>query len=73
MGMRMDRTLTKASEVAWTAGAMVVSLVRDVLAAAPDNNNNERQLQDTDVIGEYNYRTGRLDAGNDPYGWYEED
>ena len=34
---------------------------------------DERQLHDTDLIGEYNHRTGRLDAGNDPYGWYDED
>ncbi len=69
----MGRTLKKAGGVAWAAGAVILNLVRDVLAAAPDNDHNKRQLQDTDVIGEYNYRTGRLDAGNDPYGWYDED
>ena len=69
----MGRMVNKTGGVAWAAGAVIMSLVRDVLAAAPDNNNNQRQLQDTDVIGEYNYRTGRLDAGNDPYGWYDED
>ena len=34
---------------------------------------DDRQLHDSDLIGEYNHRTGRLDAGNDPYGWYDED
>lgn len=34
---------------------------------------DERPLQDSGLSGEYNHRTGRLDAGTDPYGWYEED
>ncbi|MCP5417443.1 MAG: hypothetical protein H6965_10150 [Chromatiaceae bacterium] len=42
-------------------------------ALAVETRNDERQLYDTDLIGEYNHRTGRLDAGNDPYGWYDED
>jgi hypothetical protein len=53
-------------------------LVRSVLALfsttlAAETRDDERQLHDTDLVGEYNHRTGRLDAGNDPYGWYEED
>ena len=42
-------------------------------AAAAAGRDDDRQLHDSDLIGEYNYRTGRLDAGNDPYGWYDED
>ena len=30
-------------------------------------------IQDVGLIGEYNFRTHRLDAGTDPNGWYEED
>jgi hypothetical protein len=53
-------------------------LVRSVLALfsttlAAETRDDERQLHDTDLVGEYNHRTGRLDAGNDPYGWYDED
>ncbi|MCP5322084.1 MAG: hypothetical protein H7A12_14895 [Pseudomonadales bacterium] len=60
----------------------VTTLVRDLArgllsvfsaALAGDPRDDDRQLHDTDVIGEYNHRTGRLDAGNDPYGWYDED
>lgn len=44
------------------------------MAAAPDSSDaDDRQLHDTNLIGEYNHRTGRLDAGNDPYGWYDDD
>lgn len=42
-------------------------------AAATVRRDDDRQLHDSDLIGEYNHRTGRLDAGNDPYGWYDED
>lgn len=42
-------------------------------AIAIDRRDGDRQLHDSDLIGEYNHRTGRLDAGNDPYGWYNED
>jgi hypothetical protein len=44
----------------------------DVVASAelPDD---ERQLCDSDLIGEFNHRSGRLDAGNDPFGWYDQD
>jgi hypothetical protein len=38
-----------------------------------DRRDDDRKLHDSDLIGEYNHRTGRLDAGNDPYGWYDED
>ena len=73
MGTRMHRTLVMAGHTAGVAVTMILNLLRDVSAALADNDHDERQLQDTDVIGEYNYRTGRLDAGNDPYGWYDED
>lgn len=33
----------------------------------------EPPLHDSDFHGVYNYRTGRLDAGTDPFGWYERD
>jgi len=42
-------------------------------ALATKRHDHDRQLHDSDLIGEYNHRTGRLDAGNDPYGWYDED
>ena len=47
-----------------------LALVRTASATTAQNDN--RQLHDTDFIGEYNHRTERLDAGNDPYAWYNE-
>ena len=55
-------------------GAVLAGLVRDLFAYPRDAGEpNSRQLHDADLVGEYNHRTGRLDAGNDPYGWYDED
>jgi len=43
------------------------------LAASAQLQPDKRNLFDSDLIGELNHRTGRLDAGHDPYGWYDED
>ena len=67
----MRNELTRLIDGAsWVARAFL-SLVR--VALAPVVHEEDRPLYDADLIGEYNHRTGRLDAGNDPYGWYEED
>ena len=40
----------------------------------PDSSHGDRpQLDGSDLMGDYNFRTGRMDCGVDPYGWYEED
>ena len=70
----MNEALTKIGRIAVAAGAVVLSFVQDMLASSQDEgDSNGRQLHDADLVGEYNHRTGRLDAGNDPYGWYDED
>tara|TARA_R110002072_G_scaffold302743_1_gene488316 strand:+ start:2104 stop:2301 length:198 start_codon:yes stop_codon:yes gene_type:complete len=43
------------------------------VAASAELQPDERDLCDSDLIGEYNHRTGRFDAGNDPCGWYDQD
>jgi hypothetical protein len=67
MGLRIETlagaTFLLIQKVVAIAGAAVAATTRD----------DDRQLHDSDLIGEYNYRTERLDAGNDPYGWYDED
>jgi len=43
------------------------------LFVSPDvQHDDERRLHDSDLSGELNHRTGRLDAGTDPYGWYDD-
>ncbi len=76
--MNGHRTLG-IGQLALKVGGLALGLVfallatfRDMFVAVEVKENNDRQLHDTDLIGEYNHRTGRLDAGNDPYGWYDE-
>ena len=59
-------------------GALAVGLValfgvlRELLVSPEIRHDEERRLHDSDLSGELNHRTGRLDAGTDPYGWYDD-
>ena len=60
-------------------GALVVGLVvalfgvlYELLVSPEIRHDEERRLHDSDLSGEWNHRTGRLDAGTDPYGWYDD-
>lgn len=45
-----------------------------LLFANAEEKTEERPLSEgSELFGEYNFRTEKLDAGTDPYGWYEED
>lgn len=49
--------------------AMVVGFLFDT-----DDEIENRPLENgSDFFGEHNFRTGRMDSGTDPDGWYEED
>lgn len=67
----MNRSVTKLPKSAnWIARS---TLALFTAALVIDRRDDDRKLHDSDLIGEYNHRTGRLDAGNDPYGWYDEE
>jgi|TARA_R110002072_G_scaffold35257_3_gene104569 hypothetical protein len=60
-------------------GALAVGLVvalfgvlRELLVSPEIRHDEERRLHDSDLSGELNHRTGRFDAGTDPYGWYDD-
>ncbi|MCP4041554.1 MAG: hypothetical protein GY731_06295 [Gammaproteobacteria bacterium] len=55
-----------------TLGAFVASLVA-LLAASADTSEEEESDISAGTFrgGTLNYRTGKLDDGTDPYGWYE--
>ena len=45
-----------------------------ILFSADDDESEDRPLGDgSDRFGEHNFRTGSMDSGADPDGWYEED
>ena len=47
-------------------------LVADSVDSDPSQDDRP-QLDGSDLMGDYNFRTGRMDCGVDPYGWYEDD
>ena len=45
-----------------------------ILFSTDHDDDDERALSEgSDLFGEQNFRTGRLDSGSDSDGWYEED
>lgn len=68
----MKKALVRLGRMAIAVGMTVLGLMRDLFALSDTSESSDRQLHDADLVGEYNHRTGRLDAGNDPYGWYDD-
>lgn len=50
----------------------LLGVLRDLFVSTETRQDEERRLHDSDLTGELNHRTGRLDAGTDPYGWYDD-
>ncbi len=70
---RIGQLLLKMGGVAIGLVVALIATFRDLLSAVEVEHDNDRRLHDADMVGEYNHRTGRLDAGTDPYGWYDEE
>ena len=53
---------------------VLVGMVR-LLAGSLNNASTEAEDEPFENLrhGVFNYRTGKLDDGTDPYGWYEDD
>lgn len=51
---------------------VVLGVLRELFVSTEIRQDEERRLHDSDLSGELNHRTGRLDAGTDPYGWYDD-
>ena len=53
-------------------GSLVASLV-ELLAASAEASDTNEESEIVPSGGILNYRTGKLDDGTDPIGWYEKD
>ncbi len=74
MAATLKKAVYAAGKVAVIVGRALLDGSREMLAAATEGNRHaKRRSHESDLTGEYNYRTGRLDDGTDPYGWYERD
>ena len=50
-----------------------IATFRDLVADANSQTKSDKTLDSSIRGGALNYRTGKLDDGTDPYGWYEND
>lgn len=55
------------------SAALFVTAVGILFSAAEDESEDRSLENGSDLLGEHNFRTGKMDAGADPDGWYEED
>lgn len=66
-------TITRVVNAFKATAALFITAV-SILFSADDDECEERPLGDgSERFGEHNFRTGSMDSGTDPDGWYEED
>lgn len=68
----VGRVLRKSGVFTVGLATVVLGVLRELFVSTEIRQDEERRLHDSDLSGELNYRTGRLDAGTDPYGWYDD-
>ncbi len=71
--LRIGQLLLKTGGIAIGLMIALLGTLRDIFASVEVEHNDDRQLHDSNASGELNHRTGRLDSGTDPYGWYDRD
>jgi hypothetical protein len=71
--MRIGELLLKLGGVASGLVFVLLGTFRDLFAAADTTEESDRSIQDSDLIGDYNFRTQQFDSGTDPAGWYEDE
>ena len=71
--LEIGQLLLKIGGIAVGLVFSLLGILRDVFASVDVEQDDDRQLHDSDLSGELNHRTGRLDSGTDPYGWYDRD
>ena len=71
--LRIRQLLLRVGGVAVEFVFVMIVTLRDLFSAIEVEHDEERRLHDSDLSGELNHRTGRLDSGLDPYGWYHQD
>ncbi len=71
--MRIGQLLLKLGGVAVGLVIALFGTFRDLFTAADTTEESNRSIQDSDLIGDYNFRTQKFDSGTDPAGWYEDE
>lgn len=50
----------------------LIATFRDLVSSIEIEQDDDRRIYDSELSGELNHRTGKLDSGLDPYGWYKD-
>lgn len=67
-------TTTRIAKILKASVTLLVTVVGILFWTDDDDETEDRPLAEgSDLFGEYNFRTGEMDSGSDPDGWYEED
>ena len=81
LGLMKRQTISRIGQLVLKLGGVAVGLVfallgtlREIIASADTTDEEESDISAGAYRGgTLNYRTGRLDDGTDPYGWYGND
>ena len=71
--LRIGKLLLKVGGVAIGLVFALLATFRDLFATTDSRMQDDRSIQDSDLIGDYNFRTQQFDSGTDPAGWYEDE
>ena len=71
--LRIGQLLLEIGGITVGLAFALIATLRDLFSTVEVEQNEERRLHDSNLSGELNHRTGRLDSGLDPYGWYDQD
>ncbi len=71
--LRIGQLLLKLGGIALGLVFALIATFRELIAASDSPVENDRSIQDSDLIGDYNFRTQQFDSGTDPTGWYEDE
>jgi len=65
------KTTTRFFNLLKASATLFVTVVGFLFSA--DDDEDRPLASGSDLFGEHNFRTGNMDSGTDPDGWYEED
>ena len=65
--------LLKLGGIAFGLVLALIAIFRELIAASDLPEQDDRSMLDSDLIGDYNFRTQQFDSGTDPTGWYEDE
>ena len=69
----MAKLLMRTAGALWAAATGITATFIALVGESKIEPDDDRRVQDSELSGELNYRTGRIDSGADPYGWYDGD